>query len=63
MGRRRLPKALAAASLLLACCATLTHGLSEQQRQQAEERLFQQLDANKVRLGVASRLQRLPVAE
>lgn len=60
MGRRRLAKALAAGALLLACCAALTHGSSEQQRRQAEERLFQQLDANKVRLGAACRPQQAP---
>ena len=60
---KRLAQALAAGALLLCCCASLAHGTNEQQRQKAEEQLFQQLDANKVRLGASSRSQRAPCGQ
>ncbi len=59
---KRLAQALAAGALLLCCCASLTHGTNEQQRQKAEEQLFQQLDANKVRLGATAASSGLPEA-
>lgn len=53
---RRRAEALVASTLLLCCCTCLAHGLGELQQRRATEQLFEQLDANKVRLAATQPL-------